>query len=533
MDRLHSYSDWRTFFNSASGKQYFSEIYGEQTELLDDRIRAFQSLVSSFEKTYGAQKPFFIVRIPARINLMGVHVEHRGGYVNYMTIGKETLIAVAPRTDDEIHFSNIQNRFAPFSFSIAAEFPESKRGNWLTYIDQVSVQRGNWENYIRAASFYLQNSCAKPLRGMEVVVSGNIPLAAGLSSSSTLVVGTIEAMDYINQLNLSQSDKTIMAGEAEWYVGTRGGAGDHAAMFFGKRNAIAHLQFFPLKAEMIPFPENMRVVACNSMVPAEKSAGARDIFNERVVTYEIAFMLLAQKYPAFKNVVHLRDWNSTDLKIEPAELYRMLKSLPISLTREQLSKQLPEKHKRLATLFSTHREPENGYQVRAVCMFGLGECARSERAGELLKSGNIEEFGRLMYVSHDGDRVAISNDQNQMHPFQKDFSDRYFDKLIRDAGNGEAEAAMEMQPGGYNCSTEEMDLLVDVVRNVDGVVGAGLTGAGLGGMVLVLVKREHVDELLKVLKRKYYEPRGLPLGAETCISVDGVSMLDIPRHRAE
>lgn len=528
MDRIYSLRQSRSFFNSSNCKNTLKAVYGDIPELLDDRIQAYRKLLDTFEKNFDAAKPFFIVRIPARINLMGVHVEHRGGYVNYMAIAKETLMAVAPREDDRIHFTNSNSDFAPFSFSIGNDFPESERGDWLQYIDTVKVVRGKWENYIKAACFYLQNSSENSLKGMDVAVTGNIPLAAGLSSSSALVVGTAEALDYVNQLKLSKAEKATKTGEAEWYVGTRGGAGDQAAMIYGKRNYISHLRFFPLKAEMLPLPSNVRVVACNSMVPAEKSAGAKDIFNARVVTYEIAFMLLAQAYPHFTNVHHLRDWNTKNLEIDPAELYRMLKSLPISLTRRQILAQLPNQHEKLATLFSTHSEPDNGYQTRAVCLFGLSECARSELAGDLLKAGDMDEFGKLMYISHDGDRVTIHDENLQPSPFQKKISDANFDKLIADAQAGLKRADLACQPGDYNCSSEEMDLLVDVARRQDGVYGAGLTGAGLGGMVLVLVDRNYVTDLLETLKRKYYQPRGLPLNAEECISIEGVSILEIP-----
>lgn len=529
MDRLHSPSQWYSFFNSPTCKDTLVAIYGEHPELLNERVQAYLQLGARFENTFGSTRAFFIVRIPARINLMGVHIEHRGGYVNYMSIAKETLMAVAPRQDDEIRFVNADPQFVPFSFSIQSAFPESQRGNWLEYINSIQVERGKWQNYIKAACFYLQNSSDKPLKGMDVAVTGNIPLAAGLSSSSTLVVGTIEALDYVNQLNLDEAKKTTMAGEAEWYVGTRGGAGDHAAMIYGKRNFVTHLQFFPIRVEMIPLPPNVSLVACNSMVPAEKSAGAKDIFNERVATYEIAHRLLSKMYPQYKNVHHLRDWNPENLKIDLAELYRMLKSLPISLTRVQILNRLPNYREKLTTLFSTHREPSNGYQIRAVCLFGLSECARSQLAGELLKAGDVTEFGKLMFISHDGDRVAVHDEQLQPHRFHKDFSDKSFDKLIADARSADKNSELAYQPGGYNCSTEEMDLLVDIARLQEGVTGAGLTGGGLGGIVLVLVEKKRVANLLKILKEKYYQPKGLPLNAEECISVDGASIMEFAK----
>ncbi|MFH1904758.1 MAG: galactokinase family protein [bacterium] len=525
MDKTKTLSEWTSFFNSSACKERLISVYGNYSELLEERIQSYRQLLKTFEAAFGSKKPIFIVRIPARINLMGVHIEHRGGYVNYMTIAKETLMAVSPREDDEVHFVNADLKFRSFSFAISTAFPKSERGDWLKYINSVQVERGKWDNYIKASCFYLQNLDKKLLKGMDVAVTGNVPMAAGLSSSSTLVVGTTEALNYINQLNLSKDVKTTMNGEAEWYVGTRGGAGDHAAMIYGKQNFITHLQFFPIRVEMIPLPSEITVVACNSMISAEKSAGAKDIFNERVATYEVAFMLLSRNYPHFKNVHHLRDWNTKNLNIDLAELYKILKSLPISLTREQIMEQLPEHRRKLNTLFSTHREPKNGYQIRAVCLFGLSECARSDIVTQLMHAGDVAEFGRLMYVSHDGDRVTIHDENLKTHPFQKDFSNKYFDQLIVGAKKGLRTAELVCQSGGYNCSTEEMDLLADIARSQEGVYGASLTGGGLGGIVLVLVKKSCVANLLESLEQKYYRPKGLPLGAEECISVEGVSTL--------
>ena len=53
-----------------------------------------------------------------------------------------------------------------------------------------------------------------------------------------------------------------------------------------------------------------------------------------------------------------------------------------------------------------------------------------------------------------------------------------------------------MQSGGYRCSTEELDELVDIARKAPGVAGACLTGAGLGGCILVLVRKENVEIIM-------------------------------------
>ena len=61
--------------------------------------------------------------------------------------------------------------------------------------------------------------------------------------------------------------------------------------------------------------------------------------------------------------------------------------------------------------------------------------------------------------------------------------------------------------------------------SVDGCVGAGLTGGGLGGCVLALVREEAVDRLVKALTDEYYTPRELPDGTLVCASAEGACLV--------
>ena len=94
-------------------------------------------------------------------------------------------------------------------------------------------------------------------------------------------------------------------------------------------------------------------------------------------------------------------------------------------------------------------------------------------------------------------------------PWKHRATDPYLDILTKDSRSDDetrsARAQLCFQPGGYRCSCEELDLLVDIAKGVPGVIGAGLTGGGLGGAVLVLVKEEHVEGLLTAVQQ---EPHG-------------------------
>ena len=500
------------------------QIYGENAGILQGRRELYIKVLNTFSNAYGETEKALIVRAPGRINLLGTHIDHRGGYVNYMAIDREMILIASPREDDKVVLHNVDaERFGPREFHISEKFPPNQKVDWFEYIEQNGIPPGNWANYISAGVLYVQHLFSSvTLKGMNVAVAGDVPIGAGLSSSSTLVVTALEAVLVLNGLKIPHQEKAVRCGEAEWYVGTRGGAGDHAAMLYAKRQAIARLRFFPLQIEDVPFPAGYRVVACNSFV----EHASQSIFNERIAAYEIGMMLLKKHFPQFASQLqHLRDVHSDNLSVPPSQIYRMIKTLPERISRVEVKRQLPGQAEALGHLFHSHDAPIGGYRVRGVCFFGIAECARSEFGKDMLIRGEMEAFGKLKYISHNGDRVVTHRRDGAIIPSEAHLSDFHLDSLIADLESGDdariQSAQIPYQPGRYQCSCEELDQLVDLAKQVDGVVGAGLSGGGLGGCILVIVQEQAVDDLLKTVKRGYYDPKGLPLGTVVCSSVEG------------
>lgn len=526
--------DIRTLLQASSGPIWsrLSDLFGPEPERLEERYRVYSALLTDFERLYGSSERITLVRAPARINLKGVHIDHRGGHLNYMAIDREIVLAVSPRNDDLVTLHDQEeSKFAPRQFSIGAELAPNSRGNWLTYIDQVRLTTGDWSNYIRAAVLRLQDYYAdRPLKGMNLLISGNIPMAAGLSSSSALVVAAVEAALWVNGLSLPDERKALLCGEAEWLVGTRGGAGDHAAMIFGRRGHVVRLQFFPLTSEAIPFPPGYRVVVCDSLRKAHKADGAKSAFNERIATYEFALLLVKRLFPELApRLAYLRDLNTKQPDIDLKTVYQILAALPERITREALRRALPDQIDTLERLFRTHQEPPTGYRVRGVCLFGLAECERSRLYGDFLQHEDMATVGELMYLSHDGDRVVSFSADGTRKPWTNETSDTYLAGLIADVAandsNRRVQAELWRQPGAYGCSCEELDRIVDIARTVPGVVGANLTGAGLGGCVVALVHETEVTGLIDELANRYYGPLGLEPSTMVCSSVHGAGRI--------
>ncbi|HIC88386.1 MAG TPA: hypothetical protein EYP04_03160 [Anaerolineae bacterium] len=515
----------------------FVRIYGEDTDLLEERIRWYRDVVRCFCELYGQDREAIVVRAPGRINLIGMHIDHRGGHVNPIA-SREVIMVVEGREDDRVVLYNTDECFEPCTFTIGEELPAKPIDDWEGWTREQAQERtragtaGHWSNYVKAPLVYLQNRLkGQRLRGMNALVSGNVPRAAGLASSSAVVVCAAEACLYLNGLDFSPKEFVEFCGIAEWYVGTRGGAGDHAAIKFSRQGFLSHVGFFPLEVELVPFPRDYRVVICNTGLQAQKAAGAKDIFNQRVAAYEIGLLLIKKRFPHFApRLQHLRDLNTTNLGVDEATIYELLLSLPQAISRQELAEVLPDQQDGLHRLYGTHADPPGGYLVRQVCLFGLAECQRSKMAVEKLTGGDVKGFGELMNLSHEGDRVTRLVSGRRV-PQTYTLPDYRLRERIADLRSGDparVEAArLYRQPGGYRVSCPEGDEIVDIAREVEGVVGARLVGAGLGGCVAVLVRRDQIGELVRTVEDRYYQSRGLVPAIEVCTPIEGSGLLAI------
>jgi N-acetylgalactosamine kinase len=365
---------------------------------------------------------------------------------------------------------------------------------------------------------------------MDIVVWGNIPMAAGLSSSSSLVVGTAQAVVTANKLNTFPAQLVTLCGEGEWFVGTRGGSADHAAVMLGQRGKVVKVGFFDFSIEdVVDFPDDHVMVVCDSGIKAEKSSNAEDQFNHRVTCYRIGLLLIHKYCPQYSHLIkHLRDVNMRNLRLPLSWIYKILLHLPEQATRNELKSLLPDKD--LDIFFNMHKPPADGlYPIRGVVMFGLAECERSRLYSKFLRERKMSEIGRLMNVSHDGDRVARRTADGRMEPFQAPTSNNHLLRLIDDLESGDLErvtgAQLHWQPGSYHCSLPEIDAMVDIAGSVEGVAGAQLAGAGLGGCMMTLARRDAVDRLTETLRLEAPRANGEKLDILICEPVAGAGVL--------
>ncbi len=535
LTEYHPVSEWLAALKTpASPLQLkIQTLYNSDSAVMLRQQKRLQKLLECAQARWQSDSLVSVIRSPGRVNIMGRHVDHQGGNCNLMTIGCETLMAVRLRNDDHVTLYNLDQEFAPAEFSIGELVCDLPWDDWQALVGSKKLARllkqygVNWADYIKAVFLRFQKHFDhKKLRGMDMIVSGNVPMAAGLSSSSTLVVGAAEAVVGANRLDLEPDKLVTLCGEGEWFVGTRGGAADHAAVKLGECNKVVKVKFFDFAIEkLVNFPAGYTLIVCDSKIQARKSGNAKDQFNHRVSCYRIGLLLLKKLFPQYAaNLHHLRDFTCEKLNIPLDWFYKLLTYLPEYATRSELEKMLPGAD--LRQFWSNHNPPADGlYPIRGVVLYGLAECARSARFVDALEN-DIALAGEMMNISHNGDRVKCFDGNGcELGDYFFDTSDQALDRLINNIRSGDpakiAASALWRQPGSYRCSLPEIDLMVDLANSVEGVVGAQLAGAGLGGCMMVLVSNDSIAGLSAVLREKYYKVRNLQAELLHCRPIAG------------
>lgn len=222
---------------------------------------------AAYARAFGSQ-PAQISRAPGRVNLIGEHVDYCGLPVLPMAIQREVRIAFTPRGDARVRLVNADPLlFPPRDFSIADAADPSEPVDWA--------------NYARAAARELA-SRHHLTRGIDACVWGDVPLAAGLSSSSALVVATTLALLRANGIVVPREELMELCARAERHVGVNSGGMDQAVSLGGRAGSALRIDFGPVRTRPVAIPPSWRFVIGNSGVGAEKAGRARDGYNARV-----------------------------------------------------------------------------------------------------------------------------------------------------------------------------------------------------------------------------------------------------------
>ncbi|MHA1148933.1 MAG: galactokinase [Promethearchaeota archaeon] len=524
---MPSIEDWTQLFkDKARAASILEADYGKDYYEFDKKHRLILDLLKFHGEKFG-NEDIIIVRAPGRLNLMGRHIDHQGGNVNLLAIDKEFFITASIREDIKIiAYNKEESKFHKIEFDPSIiELNVNEEWTSITndhqFLQLFRSLQGDWENYIKAALLKLLHSYTEQqIKGANICIVGTIPVAAGLSSSSALVIGILRALISLNKIEIADYELINLASKAEWFVGTRGGASDHAAIILGQINKISHVSFFPLQLiDYVQIPKEINILLVNSNILADKSGSKKERFNQKVIAYDIALELIKDRHPQYKDkIFHLRDINKTNLKMSDRDLLKFLKEFPEYINMDEITDLISgQVWNQIRKKYSFQTFPQT-IALRKLLLYGISECERSRIFPILLQKGDIETAGYLMNISHNGDRIIKHDDNFYENAFDNEISDKDIDYLIREDIN------IAFTFGGYGCSIPKIDFIVDVAQNQKGVYGVQLSGAGLGGSVMILTESKGIVDLYDTLKGAYKERYNLECSIIPVKPVNGCTL---------
>jgi galactokinase len=296
-----------------------------------------EALTASFHEVFGATPRIF--RAPGRVNMIGEHTDYNDGFVMPAAIQFYTWVAGAKRGDRILE-------------AYSDRFGEKIT---LSLDNLAGPPRKHWSDFIRGVAAVLQNA-GYNLVGANLVIHGEVPLGAGLSSSASLEVATALALISLSTIDVPPLELAKLCQKAEHeYVGTLCGIMDQFIAVFGAAGHALMLDCRSLEYQLLSIPQDVCLVVCNSMVRHELASGE---YNRRRADCEEGVRLLQ---PHLSGIRALRDVSISDLGAWKQAL------------------------------------PERIYRR---CRHIVTENQRVLAAAKALQSGNTAEFGQLMYQSH-------------------------------------------------------------------------------------------------------------------------------------
>jgi galactokinase len=298
----------------------------------------FKKIQQAFRERFNKEP--LVIGAPGRVNLIGEHTDYNYGFVLPGAVDKRIYVAIAPNE------TNTVNVFA-------SQFNES----YSFSLDITGPQKG-WMNYLLGVSYHIQQQ-GKKIGGVDLVIDGDIPVGAGMSSSAALCSAYGFALNELFKLGLSRMELAFIGQKTEHtFVGVKCGIMDQFASLHGKKGHVMKLDCRSLEYEYIPFDfPGYRIVLVNSMV-SHSLAGSE--YNVRRQQCEEGVAILQKHYPDIKS---LRD-------VEPAQLLQHQHELP-------------------PVVFDR-------------CSFIVYEKERLLAGCDALKKNDLTTFGRLMFATHEG-----------------------------------------------------------------------------------------------------------------------------------
>jgi galactokinase len=306
----------------------------EQQLLMKEKIR------KAFEEQFHSVP--LIVRSPGRVNIIGEHTDYNEGFVLPAAIDKAAYIAISLREDEQINLIGLDLN-ETFTSSI----------NELKPVGDVS-----WPNFILGAAAQFQKAGIS-LKGFNAILSSDVPIGAGLSSSAAIECAVVFALNELLQTNFTKLTMVKMAQKAEHeFAGVLCGIMDQFASVMGKEDHVIKLDCRSLEYEYVPFKlEGVKILLLNTNV---KHSLASSEYNTRRNECNQGVQWIKKHIP---QVNSLRD-----------------------VTEKMLDEYvLPESE-----------------LVDKRCRYVVQEIGRLIKGCADMKEGNLAALGKKMFETHDG-----------------------------------------------------------------------------------------------------------------------------------
>lgn len=297
-----------------------------------------EQLQQEFTRRYGREP--FIVASPGRINLIGEHTDYNKGFVLPAAIDKRIYAAIAKNGTGSVNvFARQLNAHATFSVR-----DHQKREGWI--------------NYLIGVTYFLQQT-GSSIEGIDVIIDGDVPVGAGMSSSAALCSAYGFALNEMFGLDFSRMELALVGQRTEHeFAGVKCGIMDQFASLHGKKGYAIKLDCRSMEYEYVPFDfPDYRIVLVNTMV-SHSLAGTE--YNLRRQQCEEGVALLKKYDP---DIESLRD-----------------------VTYELLVQHWKE--------FNT--------TVYDRCTYVVNENQRLLAACDALRRGDLSGLGEMMFASHKG-----------------------------------------------------------------------------------------------------------------------------------
>lgn len=542
--------DLLTLLESADFLSYLSRrIYGDRDPAwLEEQRQRYVDTVKLHKRRFG-DRPLCLLRAPGRLNLFLEYLDICRGDHMSTTIDGDIPMAVsaAGETPDRVSVHNQNPLFAYSEFSISEERARFLDAPWTEHAAQgipdtwqhrsqlnpcFGRRRGDSMNYILAP--YLHMSYTHPhleLKGCDITIGAStIPIRAGTSSSSAMVVLSTMAMwmmnrDVLPKMNIREVCRFL--GEAEWYVGTRGGANDQTSILRNELDGIIynlhHLEL--IDSVVLPWLRGVEVIVCNSLWEADKALGARYIFNMRKgwtdlasdllekllrlvderlsqgrtmdadALAEVVELLFPQHRPeaiaqlashpgCWVNLIerfnHLGSLDKGLLGLELPVIEAFIHLLPETITPDQAQHALAKTRDDLERDYTLPRGDDIAYEPRQAARFFFNENVIGRELEALL----IEADRRL-------------RDEDGFHESAE--YDRYRQKIAEFMNRVQQDLKHVFQ-----VSHPQLELLIEMAEKGPGYMAGKLTGAGSGGCVCLLVRQGQAEKMLAWLDEHYF-----------------------------